>query len=269
MPNTIQEKILHGMYGVMRSICRLLLRYEIGFREFSDLAKAAFVQVATEDYGIRGRPTNISRVAVMTGLTRKEVKRLRDLDTEFGNEFLSRRNPLAELLHYWNTDKNYSNSDGRPKALQLEGSGESFQSLVKRCVGDIPVGAMRAELKRIGAISETDDGWLVVNTREHAPKDVGDRLLNGIEYGLRTLAATVDYNGDPNTKMPRPQKLIHSSEINRDELPRLEKQIRERIESFSAETDDLLSTAEIVPGNQNAGSSSPTVGVGVYFYLEE
>ena len=72
------------MYGVMPSICRLLLRHEIGFREFSDLAKAAFVQVATEDYGIRGRPTNISRVAVMTGLTRKEVKRLRDFNVEFG-----------------------------------------------------------------------------------------------------------------------------------------------------------------------------------------
>ena len=82
------------------------------FREFSDLAKAAFVQVATEEYGIRGRPTNISRVAVMTGLTRKEVKRIRDLNVDFSKDFLTRRNPHAELLHYWNTDKDYSDLDG-------------------------------------------------------------------------------------------------------------------------------------------------------------
>jgi hypothetical protein len=269
MSNTIQEKILSGMYGVMRSICRLLLRHEIGFREFSDLTKAAFVQVATEDYGLRGRPTNISRVAVMTGLTRKEVKRIRDLEVEFGNEFLSRRNPHAELLHYWNTDKDYSDAGGKPKALRYEGQGESFQALVKRCAGDIPAGAMRTELKRIGAISEIENGLLVVKTRQHLPKSVNERLLNGIEYGLRTLAATVDHNGDPISEFPRPQKFIHSSEISRDKLPLLQKFIRERIESFSTETDDLLSTAEATPSEKEAGKPCSTVGVGVYFYLEE
>ncbi len=253
----------------MRSVCRLLLRHDIGFREFSDLAKMAFVQVATEDYGIRGRPTNISRVALMTGLTRKEVKRIRNIDPKFVSEFLSRRNPLAELLHYWNTDKEYCDSDGRPKALSFDGQGLSFQSLAKRCAGDIPVGAMRTELKRIGAISETELGLLVANTREHLPKDVDERLLNGIDFGLRTLAATVDYNGDPLTAFPRPQKFIHSSEISRDKLPSLEKVIRERIELFSTDTDDLLSTAELASDEPDNGGKCLTVGVGVYFYLEE
>ncbi|MDP6675833.1 MAG: DUF6502 family protein [Gammaproteobacteria bacterium] len=269
MPNPIQEKILQGMYGVMRSICRLLLRHEIGYREFSNLAKVAFVQVATEEYGIRGRPTNISRVALMTGLTRKEVKRLRDLDTMFDSEFLSRRNLLAELIHYWNTDKQYSDSEGMPKALKFEGPGESFQSLVKRCAGDIPIGAMRTELKRIGAVSETNDGLLVVKTREYLPKGANERLLNGIEYGLRTIAETVDYNGDPRNSLPRPQKFIHSSEVDKDEIPRLEKIIRERIESFSIETDDLLSTAETSQNERSDSRLYSTVGVGVYFYLEE
>jgi Family of unknown function (DUF6502) len=269
MPNTIQEKILRGMYGVMRSICRLLLRHEIGFREFSDLVKAAFVQVATEDYGLRGRPTNISRVAVMTGLTRKEVKRIRDLNVEFGNELLTRRNPHAELLHYWNTDKDYSDQDGYPRALDYEGQNISFQSLVKRCAGDVPVGAMRTELKRIGAISENKDGLLVVNTRQHLPKDVNERLLNGIEFGLRTLAVTIDHNGDPNAESPWPQKFIHSSEISRERLPILQKILREKIDSFSVETDDLLSTAEIAPGQNGGDEPCSTVGVGVYFYLED
>lgn len=253
----------------MRSICRLLLRHEIGFREFSDLAKTAFVQVATEEYGLRGRPTNISRVAVMTGLTRKEVKRLRDLNIERGDEFLSRRNPHAELLHYWNTDKEYSDSSGHPKALAYDGPGVTFQTLVKRCAGDIPVGAMRTELKRIGAIAENKDGLLVVKTRQHLPKDVNDRLLNGIEYGLQTLAATVEYNGNPKNKLLRPQKFIHSSEISEDELPLLQKFIREKIESFSIETDDLLSTAEVTPAEKGSGKQCATVGVGVYFYLED
>ena len=253
----------------MRSICRLLLRHEIGFREFADLAKVAFVQVATEDYGIRGRPTNISRVAVMTGLTRKEVKRLRDLSSEIGSNFLTRRNPLAELLHYWNTDESYCDSNGVPKELLFDGPGLSFRTLVKRCAGDIPAGAMRTELKRIGAISESSNGSLIVNTRQHLPQNVDQRLLNGIEYGLRTLAATVAYNGDPHTEIPRPQKFVHSSEVGRDQVLHLEKQFRERIESFSIEMDDLLSVAEAASSDSGESLLGPTVGVGIYFYLEE
>ena len=67
-----------AFFVVLKPIARILLRYGIGFREFAEVAKSAFVDVATAEYGIRGRPTNISRVAVMTGLTRKEVRRLRD-----------------------------------------------------------------------------------------------------------------------------------------------------------------------------------------------
>jgi hypothetical protein len=63
MLDSFREKIFAALHEAIKPIARALLRSGISFREFSDVAKAAFVQVATEDYGIRGRPTNISRVA--------------------------------------------------------------------------------------------------------------------------------------------------------------------------------------------------------------
>ena len=78
MQNDIQRQILGAILLVLRPLAKALLRVGVGYREFSEIAKIAFVQTATEEYGLRGRPTNISRVAVMTGLTRKEVKRVRD-----------------------------------------------------------------------------------------------------------------------------------------------------------------------------------------------
>ena len=60
----------------MIPVARCMLQSGIGLREFSKISKIAFIKVATADYGIRGRPTNISRVAVMTDLTRKEVKKV-------------------------------------------------------------------------------------------------------------------------------------------------------------------------------------------------
>ena len=131
-------------------------------------------------------------------------------------------------------------SMGNQSLLKLKGEGATFQSLVKRAAGDIPIGAMKTELKRIGAITENSEGLLEVNTRQHLPRDVHDRLLNGIEFGLRTLAATVDFNGNPNNENLKPQKFIHSSDIDIEKLPLLQKFLKEKIESFSVETDDLI-----------------------------
>ena len=71
MQDDTKQQILQAFLVMLKPIARLLLRYNIGFREFAEVLKVAMVDVATSEYGIRGRPTNISRVAVMTGLKEK------------------------------------------------------------------------------------------------------------------------------------------------------------------------------------------------------
>ena len=71
---------------LFRPIARIMLRAGINWQELADVCKATYVEVATEDFGIRGRPTNISRVAILTGLTRREVRRLRNLLQEHDPE---------------------------------------------------------------------------------------------------------------------------------------------------------------------------------------
>lgn len=66
MQDKTQKQILKAFFLVLRPIAKILLRYGIGYREFAEVVKSALVDVATDEYGIRGRPTNISRVAVMT-----------------------------------------------------------------------------------------------------------------------------------------------------------------------------------------------------------
>jgi hypothetical protein len=77
MQEKLKQQVLNAFLLVLRPVVKILLRYGISFSEFAETAKIAFVDVSTSDFGIRGRPTNISRVAVMTGLTRKEVRRIR------------------------------------------------------------------------------------------------------------------------------------------------------------------------------------------------
>ncbi|MDZ7771005.1 MAG: DUF6502 family protein [Woeseiaceae bacterium] len=156
MQDTIQRQILNALLQVLRPLARALLRAGIGYREFAEISKAAFVDIATQDYGLRGRPTNISRVAVMTGLTRKEVRRLRDKSAAGEETVVLRSAPMAIILHRWFTEDSFIDEHGLPLALPFESSdgSPSFSGLVRRFGGDVPPGAMRTELKRIKAVDE-------------------------------------------------------------------------------------------------------------------
>ncbi|MEL7186936.1 MAG: DUF6502 family protein [Pseudomonadota bacterium] len=155
-----QNTVLDAFQLVLRPIIKILLRYGIGFSQFAETVKTAYVDVASSEFGIRGRPTNISRVAVMTGLTRKEVRRLRT-KMEGGEDTVKvKTTPITEVLHRWHSDEDFLDENGRPLVLSFSGGSPSFVDLVKKHGGDIPPGAMRTELKRVDAVEEDEDGSL-------------------------------------------------------------------------------------------------------------
>ena len=73
----LRPRLLEALGRVLEPVVLPLLKSGISWKEFSDLAKEKFVTVATEAFGIRGRPTNVSRVAILTGLDRRDVAKLR------------------------------------------------------------------------------------------------------------------------------------------------------------------------------------------------
>ena len=258
-----------ALLEALKPIIRALLRSGIGFREFAEVAKTAFVQVATDDYGIRGRPTNISRVAVMTGLTRKEVKRLREAAGPKGDSFISRRSAPADLLHYWHTDPDYTEANGTPKLLPYDGHSVSFLSLVKLCAGDVPPGAMRTELRRIGALVERETGELEAVKRYFIPGDIDERLELGLNLGIAPLASTIAFNCDPGRKGPaRFQRISDSAWIDKDDLLGLQDSLSKKLGGFITEVDQQLADTEVDQENAEM-SNLCRVGVGVFFYTGE
>ncbi len=112
MSDKMKQRVLDAFLLVMRPIVRILLRYGIGYREFAEIAKTAFVDIASSDFGIRGRPTNISRVAVMTGLTRKETRRIRDRIAKGESTIQVKTTPFSEVLHQWHAQPEFTDAAG-------------------------------------------------------------------------------------------------------------------------------------------------------------
>ena len=238
----------------------------IGYREFAEIAKCAFVDVSTTDYGLRGRPTNISRVAVMTGLTRKEVKRLRD-KIAIGSETLTARVvPPMEIIHQWHTDPAYADEAGRPKSLTFDSDASSFASLVKKYGGDIPPGAMRTELKRVNAVVEDGDGLLSVTRRHYRPVEKDEILHYGLGQAMFGLAHSINHNMSNSDDRSWVQRVASTTKIRRDDRTRVRRMSQDRAEEFVASVDDLFSAYETIYHESDSTTMSSVVGVGVYYF---
>src|SRR5690606_4456642 len=111
-----RSRILQACFSFLVPVARLLLRSGITYREFAEISRVAFVEVASRDYGIRGRQTNMSRASAMTGIGRKEVRRLRLLkhryDEDLQEHLRTQFNPLGDVLHYWFTDSRFLDEHG-------------------------------------------------------------------------------------------------------------------------------------------------------------
>ena len=270
MQDNIQRRILNALLVALRPLARALLRAGIGHREFSEISKLAFVEVATSDYGLRGRPTNISRVAVMTGLTRKEVRRLRNKSDKGNDVEIVRAAPMSIILHRWYTESDFISESGVPMELEFSEGLNSFSELVRRNGGDIPAGAMRTELKRINAIAETDDGKLQVLKRNVSGKDIPERLADGLSLIVYPANLALAHNTSEEHKDdPWVMRTATTARVRRTDISRVRRISSDRLAEFVESINDMFAAYGIVHDDDPSQASDKSVGVGVFYFEED
>jgi hypothetical protein len=273
MQSTIQLRMLNAVYACMMPIARLLLRSGITYQQFESVAKRAFVREAANDSDSRGRPTNTSRIAVKTGLSRKDVKRLRDLlDTEIDSSAMSaadQSGPPAKVLHAWHLDRRFIEENGKPRDLEFQDDEEGFSALVRAVAGDVPPGAVRAELKRAGAIVEIEDGRLRVMKRYYVPGSVDEKAITVMSGMVFPLACGIVHNADPSrTVSGFIQRYAFSQTLPPEAVERFRVWSRERATLFSEQMDDWLAQNEEqgTVASADAKSTYRNAGIGVFYY---
>jgi len=263
MISDIQKKTLSALFVFLRPLITALLRSGIGYAEFSEVAKACYVQVCLDEFGFRGRKTNVSRVAVMTGLSRKEVNRIKQNESEGVAYVCNVRNPISEMLHLWFTDPAYLDKRGYPKVIPYKGEGPSFSELHRRIRCDVPLGAVKTELARMGVISIVQH-TVVVNRREFVPDSVDERLVEGLLAGLKSHADTIAFNSDPaNPDMTRYECLVECLHVDAHLLPKLRRISRKRLYSFASSFDDYLAEYS---SDSDEDTATTRAGIGVFYF---
>lgn len=270
MNSSLQDRVLHSLGSCLRPLARVLLRSGISYKQFSEAAKIAFVEEAVGAKDPRGRVKNTSRVAIRTGLSRKEVARIKRqifaaAESEPKSLVAPRRSShAARVLQLWHVNPAYISSDGQPKLLPAAGDSGSFASLVKLAGGDVPPGAVRAELHAASAIDELPDGRLVPLRRYFIPGDVGEDLVVGLTHILAPVLEGLAHNTEPAKGDPFVQRLAYSDRLVPEAIPLFRKVAGARAAEFLQTMDDWLSSNEETSARLSLQGT--TVGIGIFYY---
>ena len=265
----LRARILDALERLLDPIVLLLLKSGITWREFADLAKVKFVQVATKEFGIRGRPTNASRVAILTGIDRRDVRKLRLAAAEQPTFDLGFMSKPTQLLDGWFHDPNFRSASGQPRDLQVSEGEDSFAALVRRYTPGIPHVAMIKELRAVGAVGELPDGRLRALKRNYIPRELTDNQIRLWGSILQDVGTTLEHNlMRKQSEPPRFERRALSLSVDPRARREFEAFLAVEGQAFLERVDEWLAAHQI----ENTGSApieGIRMGVGVYEILVE
>ena len=166
----VRKTLSAAILKLLRPLVRLLLRNGLTYGDFADLSKWVFMDVASKEFGIPGRKQTVSRVSVITGLTRKEVSRLQKIDTPDDSAIAHQYNRAARVTSGWIRDKQYHDKKGLPANLSFDTGKHNFTDLVKHHSGDVPPRAILDELIRVGTVALDEKGKVCLMTDALSPE---------------------------------------------------------------------------------------------------
>ena len=266
-----QRSIVTASLRWLRPIARWLLKSGVTWKEFAELSRGVFVSVAAEEFGLRGRPTNVSRIALLTGMTRREVRRYRESGVETPTEDVRAEDDLnhaSRVLAGWHLDAEFIDEIGKPRALEAKGNGATFEQLVRRYAGDIPVTALIKELVRSNSIERTQDGCYRALRRFYMPRAMDGQAVERAGAVIADLATTVEHNLTRDAaEPPRFEGRAQNRHVDPRQLPAFRAFMEREGQAFLERCDEWLSAHE---AQQVDGAPVATLrlGVGVFAIQE-
>jgi len=198
------------------------------------------------DFEVEGK-VNKSRVAILTGLTRKEVKNVIDRVITEGDTDKNYSRP-ERVLAGWFDDPVYTGPYGIPLDLPYADSGKDepcFVDLVKSYSGDMAPKQMLDELLRSGSVIELDGRYKAVR-RNYVHEALSPKLIRRLgEIGYRvfsTAAKNIDKQADGSGYFDR--QVFANEGCTDNVIEMFDQYVKERGQRFLEEIDVWFSTNE-------------------------
>ena len=201
----------------------------------------------------------VSNVAILTGLNRKEVKKLHELDLDQSTSSSKQYNRSIRVIGGWINDPAFLRPDGVAKDLAYDGD-DSFTTLVRKYSGDMPVAAMQKALVESSNISIIEDRKVRLLSHAYLPSDDPTEKLSILGTDTQQLIETINHNITAAPEDLRFQRKASYHKIAVSSIPAINQFIQRKGQAFLEEVDLYFSQHE------SEDEESVELSVSVYYH---
>ena len=268
----LEDSVLISAIGLalaklLRPLVRLLLKHSFPYSAFESIAKRVYVETAMEDFALPGKKPSISRAAILTGLTRKDVNLLLAEPSSRADVANAHRNRAARVLSAWVRDPHYAGPDGHPKAIPLDGP-DGFAELVRLHGGDVPARAVLDELQRVGSVQTLAGGLIGLRQRAFVPNNSVVQKLAILGTDVSELIQTISHNIEHGATDARYQRKVMHVGIPIEALPAFREMSARQSQALLEGLDAWLTEHDIehLPRAGLPAGDTARVGVGIHYF---
>ena len=262
----VQRDLVQATADMIRPAVERLLQIGVPFGVLQLSLRELFVRVAEAKLGLPGRRQTDSQIALVTGINRKEVKRIRATRAPRRGPRSFSINQATSLVSRWMNDPETTDGRGRPLPLPYRAeSGPSFMKIARKLTGDLAPRVLLDELARSGAVEIREDDVVVLRGNAYVPKVV-EGGLQILGEDSAELADTILRNVFAEDGERLLQRKVFYDNLGSAAADRIRKQMRREGERFLRRIDRLLSRYDRDRNPKAPAGERMYAALGVYFF---
>ena len=253
---------------ILQPLLKLLISKGVTLSLVTNILKETYVSVAEKEFSDNKKHQTDSSISVLTGVHRKDVKKLRNqtIDKQEIPESIAKGSQIVAL---WVSNPETTNDEGWPISLPKKSKNTkevSFETLVTSFSKDIRPRTLLDEWLRLGVVSIDDNNRVKLNNNAFIPEKgyeekifyFGRNIHDHIETAMKNLL-----NEESKSQLERS---VHYAGLTKESL--------KKIEDLSQQLamDNLLKINKIAKkyaeNDKNSNDKKYRFNFGVYFFKD-
>lgn len=258
---------------MLQPLARLMIDQGVQLAQVSEMLKAVLVQESVARYGLDEREVSDTRVALLTGVHRKDVKRLRAVQQTQSKRAKQIISVPAAVIARWISEPRFLNIDQSPRTLARSPKsgtlGEpDFPTLVAEVSSDVSARAVLDELLRLGAVEMLPQGQVALVDQAFVPHGSPAEQLGFLAASVGDHLSAAVHNVNPQRSVPAMlDQSAFSQELSGEQVAALHQHARKL---WASVLQKFLSAATLAEQrSQSATDHAHRVRFGVYFYEQD
>jgi Family of unknown function (DUF6502) len=195
-PSGPPDALVRAVKRLLRPLVRLLLTYGVQYPFVAEMLKTTYVGIADREFQVEGKPQTQSRVSLLTGVHRKDVKRLIH-ERGDGDGVPASVSLGVQIAALWLSDPDFVDENGHPRPLPrsaIKGGSQSFEGLVARVSKDIHSRSILDEWLRLGVATVDDDAFVRLKAEAFVPEKGFEEKVYFLGLNVHDHLATAVHN---------------------------------------------------------------------------